>query len=49
MKGKHSVCLKSMFEKIGISVDTISKLEKGHTNFRKATLDKVKLFLGIEE
>ncbi|AIF44984.1 transcriptional regulator [Virgibacillus sp. SK37] len=40
---------KYVSEKIGISVDTISRLEKGHTNFRKATLDKVKLFLGIEE
>ncbi|WP_077596105.1 helix-turn-helix domain-containing protein [Oceanobacillus kimchii] len=40
---------KYVSEKIGISVDTISRLEKGHTNFRKATLNKVKLFLGIEE
>lgn len=32
----------------GISVDTISRLERGHTNFRKETLDKVRQYLGVE-
>ncbi len=36
-----------MFQRIGISVNTISRLESGQTNFREKTIDKVKRYLQI--
>ncbi|RIU93427.1 helix-turn-helix domain-containing protein [Oceanobacillus picturae] len=39
---------KYVSKEAGISVDTISRLERGHTNFRKETLDKVRQYLGEE-
>lgn len=34
-----------MSQRIGISVNTISRLESGQTNFREQTIDKVKHYL----
>lgn len=36
-----------MSQAIGISVNTISRLESGQTNFREKTIDKVKRYLQI--